>query len=82
MVIRFDRQVAVVTGAGRGLGAAHARLLAELGAAVVVGDYGVASTGTHPDCAVADGVWPRSRPREDRPQRVTRTSPNPALVIE
>jgi NAD(P)-dependent dehydrogenase (short-subunit alcohol dehydrogenase family) len=56
MVVSFDGQVAVVTGAGRGLGAAHARLLAELGAAVVVGDAGVSLGGTHPDRAVADGV--------------------------
>lgn len=35
-VIRLDGKVAVVTGAGRGLGAAHAKLLADRGAAVVV----------------------------------------------
>jgi len=38
--LRFDGQVAVVTGAGRGVGAAHARLLAARGAAVVVNDIG------------------------------------------
>ena len=35
---KLDGKVAVITGAGRGLGAAHARLLAEEGAAVVVND--------------------------------------------
>jgi NAD(P)-dependent dehydrogenase (short-subunit alcohol dehydrogenase family) len=39
--MRFDGKVAVITGAGRGLGAAHARLLAARGAAVVVNDAGV-----------------------------------------
>ncbi|KAK5046035.1 hypothetical protein LTR84_008822 [Exophiala bonariae] len=36
--VGFDDQVVVVTGAGGGLGRAHARLFAKLGAAVVVND--------------------------------------------
>ncbi len=37
-ILRFDGLTAIITGAGRGLGAAHARHLAERGAAIVVND--------------------------------------------
>ncbi|MEW1722533.1 SDR family NAD(P)-dependent oxidoreductase [Streptomyces sp. NPDC093109] len=54
--LSFEGRVAVVTGAGRGIGRAHARLLAERGARVVVNDLGGSMEGDGTDAGPARKV--------------------------
>lgn len=55
-MVELDGRVAIVTGAGRGLGREHARFLAARGVRVVVNDRGVTNDGEGADATTAAAV--------------------------
>jgi NAD(P)-dependent dehydrogenase (short-subunit alcohol dehydrogenase family) len=52
----LEGKVAIITGAGNGIGRAHALLFAKEGASIVVNDVGGARDGTGSDASAADAV--------------------------
>jgi len=56
MLPKLEGKVAVVTGAGRGIGREHALALAQAGARIVVNDLGASLAGEGADTGPAEGV--------------------------
>ena len=54
--MRFDGKSVIVTGAGRGFGREHARLLARRGARLVLADYGVEMNGLGTDPSIVEAI--------------------------
>lgn len=70
MSLDFKGRVAIVTGAGGGLGREHALLLAARGAKVVVNDLGGARDGSGHSLSAAESVVAKSARPVARPLRM------------
>jgi NAD(P)-dependent dehydrogenase (short-subunit alcohol dehydrogenase family) len=70
--VRFDGRAIVVTGAGRGIGRAHALLLTSRGANVVVADNGSDMEGDNPSAEPANSVVEEISARQGKAVAYTR----------
>ncbi len=69
--VRFEDKVVIVTGAGGGLGRAHALLFARQGAKVLVNDLGGSAQGKGPTPRQQTGWSPKSVRRAASPRPTT-----------
>ena len=82
MTISFENRVAVVTGAGGGLGRAYALELARRGAKVVVNDLGSSRDGTGQSDAALKAIRASAVARGQRPMISAREPTNSAAAIK